>query len=101
MSDLLLFSIVFGGLFVLRIIAATLVFLWILPRTDRCLNCDAETSEVRSRFFLRFMPWFRKSWCLACGWEGLLRRPPESKLRSPSESPRDVPSPTAPRQRTP
>ena len=41
MSDAVLFVLVFGGLFVLRGVAATVVFLWILPDGIRCPQCDA------------------------------------------------------------
>ncbi len=74
MSDGVIFVVAFGGLFVLRIIAATLVFLWILPEGDRCPNCDAVTLRVQSAGWNRLMPWFRTSWCYECGWDGLLRR---------------------------
>ena len=48
MSDGVIFVVAFGGLFILRIIAATLVFLWILPEGDHCPNCDAVTLRVQS-----------------------------------------------------
>jgi hypothetical protein len=83
MSDAAIFSIVFGGIFVLRFIAATVVFFWILPRGDRCPNCDAVTVRVQSRGWNLLMPWFRTSWCYVCGWEGLLRHgelTPEQKV---------------------
>jgi hypothetical protein len=70
-----LFVVVFGGLFVLRIVAATVVFALIMPRTTRCPDCDAETQAVVSPWLDRVLPWFRRSWCLTCGWEGVLRRP--------------------------
>jgi hypothetical protein len=73
MSDDVIFVLVFGGFFVLRIIAATLVFFWILPEGDRCPNCDAVTMRVQSTTWNRLMPWFRTSWCYECGWEGMLR----------------------------
>lgn len=76
MSDVFLFTMVFGGLVLLRIVLATVFFFLILPAGDRCLHCDAPTIRVASRFFDRVMPWFRRSWCLRCGWHGLLRRGP-------------------------
>ncbi len=78
-SDAILFTVVFGGLFVLRIIAATIVFLVLLPKGDKCPLCDDPTLRVKSYLFDRLMPWFRKSWCLTCGWHGLLRRGPLSE----------------------
>jgi hypothetical protein len=78
-SDLVLFCLLFFGLFVLRVIAATVVFLVLLPRGDRCLLCDEPTVRVASPFSDRFLPWFRKRWCLTCGWVGMLRRGPISE----------------------
>lgn len=74
MSDAVLFVLLFGGFFVLRFIVATIVFLYILPGGDRCPNCDAVTLRLQSRAWNTLLPWFRTSWCIACGWEGLLRR---------------------------
>jgi hypothetical protein len=73
MSDAAIFVAIFGGLFVLRIVAATVIFWWILPRGDRCPNCDAPTLRIEARGINRLMRGFRPSWCYACGWEGLLR----------------------------
>ena len=91
-SDAMIFVLVFGGLFVLRIIAATLVFFWILPQGDRCPNCDAPTLRVQSTGINRLMPWFRPSWCYVCGWEGMLRH---GELTPPP-----VPSPRASKKGT-
>lgn len=85
MSDAALFVLVFGGLFVLRIVAATVVFLALLPRGDRCPMCDHATVRVESLLFDHLMPWFRKSWCLTCGWVGLLRRGPLTDARAVRE----------------
>jgi hypothetical protein len=73
MSDAALFVLVFGGLFVLRGVAATVVFLWILPDGIRCPQCDAETLRVEPGRLLRLLRRFRSSWCLACGWHGVHR----------------------------
>ena len=78
MSDAVIFVIVFGGLFVLRIIAATIIFFYILPQGDRCPNCDAVTLRLESTGWRSAFPWFRPSWCYECGWEGMLRRGPLS-----------------------
>lgn len=80
MSDAALFVLLFGGLFVLRIIIATVVFLYILPAGNRCPNCDAVTLRMQSRALNAMLPWFRTSWCMACGWEGLLRHLPPNTV---------------------
>lgn len=74
MSDAVLFAVIFVGFFVLRVSAATVIFLLLLPRGDRCPNCNAVTLRVQSRGWNLVMPWFRTSWCFECGWNGLLRR---------------------------
>ena len=74
MSDAVLFAVIFVGFFILRLVAATVVFLLILPSGDRCPNCDAVTLRVQSRGWNVLMPWFRTSWCYECGWDGLLRK---------------------------
>ena len=73
MSDVVIFGVVFLGFFVLRAIAATIVFYFLLPASDRCPMCDAPTLRVREPAWNLLLPWFRTSWCYRCGWEGLLR----------------------------
>ena len=73
MSYAVVFTLIFVGLFVLRIILATIFFALILPDDGRCPYCDANTLRVASAFD-RVLPWFRRSWCLRCGWHGVLRR---------------------------
>lgn len=73
MSYAVLFTLIFVGLFVLRIILATIFFALILPNDGRCPMCDATTLRLASAFD-KVLPWFRSSWCLRCGWQGVLRR---------------------------
>jgi len=73
MSDVMIFAVVFLGFFVLRGIAATIVFYFLLPESDRCPMCDEPTLRVREPGWNTLLPWFRTSWCYRCGWEGLLR----------------------------
>lgn len=73
MSELVIFSVVFGGLFVLRGVAATVFFYFILPEGDRCPNCDSVTLRIESRRCNALVPGLRSSWCLECDWHGFLR----------------------------
>jgi hypothetical protein len=73
MSDAVIFVVVFAAFVGLRIIAATVIFYYILPSGDRCPNCDAVTLRVQPRALDRVMFWLRASWCYECGWEGMLR----------------------------
>jgi len=74
MSDMAIFAVVFLGFFVLRAIAATIVFYFLLPESLRCPLCDEPTLRIEQRAWNMLLPWFRTSWCYRCGWEGLLRR---------------------------
>ena len=74
MSDVAIFALVFGGLLVLRIIAATVVFMLILPRGDKCPMCNAVTLRVRAPLLSRMH--LTKRWCLACGWDGVMQISP-------------------------
>jgi len=74
--ELLLCILIIGGFFLLRAVLATIVFYQLLPKGDRCLNCDAPTLRTESRFWSITMPGARPSWCYECGWHGLLRSGP-------------------------
>jgi hypothetical protein len=92
MSDAALFAVIFIGFFILRIIAATVFFLWLLPQGDRCPMCDAPTVRVVSRGWNTLMPWFRTSWCYECNWEGLLRHGPLSPKPELREAEKKAPA---------
>lgn len=73
MMEGIIFGVVFVAFFVIRGIAATIFFYYVLPLDGRCPCCNAHTARVQSTWFNRLLPWFRTSWCYECGWEGLLR----------------------------
>lgn len=85
MSELVIFSLVFGGFFVLRGIAATVFFYFILPEGDRCPNCDGVTLRVQSKGWNLLLPFVRTSWCYECDWHGLLRHGPLTPVSSTRE----------------
>ena len=85
MSDAVIFVLIFAGFFVLRGVAATVVFFYLLPEGDRCPNCDAVTLRVQSSVWNRLLPRFRTSWCYECGWHGMLRRGPLSPVEPAHE----------------
>jgi hypothetical protein len=88
MTDMVIFGIVFVAFFILRAIAATAFFFYMMPESDRCPLCDSVTLRVESRAWNRLLPWFRTSWCYECGWEGLLRpaRTPSTDANTASHS---------------
>jgi hypothetical protein len=83
MSEASWFVVVFGGFFILRGIAATVFFFFLLPVGDRCPNCDAVTLRVQSRLWNRLLPRFRTSWCFECNWHGMLREGPRADVPTP------------------
>lgn len=78
--------VVLGGFFILRGIVATWVFFYLLPAGDRCPNCDGVTIRVQNKGWNALAPWFRTSWCLDCGWHGLLRDGPLTPASARDES---------------
>jgi hypothetical protein len=89
MSDAVIFAVIFVGFFIARLIAATIVFMVILPDGDRCPNCDAVTLRMKSRGLNVLLPWFRTSWCYECGWHGVLRRGPLTRAANVSSPSRE------------
>jgi len=82
MDDALIFLWFFGGLFVLRIIAATFVYAWLLSEAPECPACGGETFRIQRRGVAWLFPRLRPSWCPDCAWEGLLQ-PSRRVLREP------------------
>lgn len=78
----MVFAVVLIAFFVLRIVVATIVFLFILPDGDRCPICDEVTLRVQSKGWNTLMPSFRTSWCMRCNWEGLHRLGPVSRAEA-------------------
>jgi hypothetical protein len=76
------FAVVLTAFFALRIVVATIVFLFILPDGDRCPICDDVTLRVQSKGWNTLMPWFRTSWCMRCNWEGLHRLGPARRAEA-------------------
>jgi hypothetical protein len=79
----------FAGLFVLRAIAATVVYAWLLSEAPDCPSCGSETLHVTPRGVQFLFPRLRPSWCPVCGWEGLLQpvpRPPAQPTREPAKT---------------
>ena len=93
MSDALIFTLVFVGFVVIRLVAATIFFYVMLPDDGRCPNCDTPTIRVQSKGWNLLFPWFRTSWCYNCQWEGMLRNvvaSSDSGARLPDDSHRNV-----------
>jgi hypothetical protein len=84
MLEIVVWILIFGGFFTLRGILATILFFNLLSDGDRCPICDAVTVRIQAPVRTLLLPRFRPSWCLTCGWRGMLRAGP---LSSGAESP--------------
>lgn len=86
MSENAIFFWFFVVLFVLRAIAATFVYAWLLSDAPECPSCGSETLHVQPRPFQRLFPKLRPSWCAVCGWEGMLHPIPAAAAQVPRAS---------------
>jgi hypothetical protein len=75
----------FAVLFVLRAVAATFVYAWLLSDAPECPSCGGETLHVQRRGAQWLFPRLWPSWCPDCGWEGLLH-PPRRFSAQPSRA---------------
>ena len=73
MGDTVMFFWFFAGLFILRIIAATFVYSWLLSEAPDCPACGGETFRIERRGVAWLFPRLRPSWCPRCAWEGMLQ----------------------------
>ncbi len=74
-SDAATFIGVFVVIRIVIIWMATKLFIAIIPDGDCCPLCDTVTLPVeRDGWWKLLGARFRRSWCLGCGWEGVLRR---------------------------
>lgn len=76
-SDAIIFITVITAMQGVMFWLLTTVFLNMITQGDRCPVCDSETTAVERRGWwhvVSFGARNRRSWCLACGWEGVLRR---------------------------
>jgi len=53
----------------------------LLPRGPACPHCGAQLTLIRNTFLQRVVPLLERRWCLECGWQGVVRRPPRTLIR--------------------
>lgn len=74
-TDAWIFIGVFIGIRIVFIWFATRLFILMIPDGDLCPLCDGYTLPIERDSWWRVLgPRFRRSWCLDCQWEGVLRR---------------------------
>lgn len=86
-TDAWIFIGVFLGIRIAFIWLATKAFVLMIPDGDQCPMCDGHTLPIERDGWWKILgPRFRRSWCLDCGWEGVLRRS-ENPVATPLYSP--------------
>jgi hypothetical protein len=74
-TDAAIFIAVFTGIRIAVIWMATEIFTAILPEGDACPVCNAETYALERQGVWRVLgARFRRSFCIGCGWDGVMRR---------------------------
>ncbi len=74
-TDAWIFIGVFIGIRIVIIWFATKLFILMIPDGDLCPLCDGYTLPIERDGWWRVLgARFRRSWCLDCRWEGVLRR---------------------------
>ncbi len=74
-TDAWTFIALFIGIRIAFIWLATKAFVAMIPDGDCCPMCDGRTLPIERDGWWKILgPRFRRSWCLECGWEGVLRR---------------------------
>jgi hypothetical protein len=53
----------------------------LLPRGSSCPHCGAQLTLIRNTFLQRVVRLLERRWCLECGWQGVVRRPPRTLIR--------------------
>lgn len=95
-TDAWIFIGVILGIRVAFIYIATKAFILMIPDGDVCVMCNDETLPIQRDGWWRLLgPRFRRSWCLGCGWEGVL---PRSVVPTFFVSPYDVTTSVAKRR---
>jgi hypothetical protein len=75
LGDAVTFIAVFVGIRIIVIYLATKLFFAMIPDGQQCPICDGATLPVERTGLWRLPGGrYRRSWCIDCGWEGLLRR---------------------------
>jgi hypothetical protein len=67
---------------VLRVAIVSAVVYLLLPQGPVCPRCHLEMIALRNRFLDHLVPVLQRRWCLACGWNGIVRRVRTARART-------------------
>ena len=65
----------------IRFVIVSAVVYFILPAGPLCPHCKTGMVPIGNRFLDRVLPMLQRRWCLECGWNGVVRRPPRDLRR--------------------
>lgn len=68
-----MFWLLVTGLWAGMLLSPFLLLYLFLPSGRECPRCAGETVPIRSRLMHPFRSLAMVRWCLACGWEGVIR----------------------------
>ncbi|HET7789476.1 MAG TPA: hypothetical protein VFK78_01665 [Gemmatimonadales bacterium] len=71
----------------LRFAMILAVAYFLVPRGPACPGCGGEMAAIEHRLLALCLPAIEHRWCLACGWQGIVRRGAPGP-RSPDDAPR-------------
>jgi hypothetical protein len=92
-SDAWIFIGVFVGIRIAFIWLATTVFVGMIPDGDECPLCGDATLPVQRDGWWRVLgSGFRRSFCLGCQWEGVLRRRTTPQATHPQHTAEPTPA---------
>ena len=75
-----MFWILVTGLWAAMLLSPFVLLYLFLPAGRECPRCASETLPIRSRLLRPVGSLARLRWCMACGWEGVVRN---AVMRSP------------------
>lgn len=79
------------ALWVAMLISPIALLIAFLPSGRECPRCGSETLPIVSRMLRPFRRFLQQRWCMACGWDGVMRQ----------TAPRPVPEPATERPTAP
>lgn len=75
--DAVVFMAFFVAVRIIIVWVLTRLFILVIPDGDLCPICNGYTLPIERNGWWRLLgKRFRRSWCLDCQWEGLMRRNP-------------------------
>lgn len=62
------------ALWVAMLVSPIALLIAFLPAGRECPRCGSETLSIRSRLLHPVRRFLHQRWCMACGWDGMMRQ---------------------------